>query len=81
LTVFRNGVWYIKKSSDGLAQYVNWGIGSDKLVPADYNGDGKTDAAVFRNGTWWIHESGGGATITENYGAASDTAAAGFNVQ
>lgn len=42
-------VWYILRSSDGQMQAVQWGYGEDRIVAADYDGDGKTDVAVWRS--------------------------------
>jgi hypothetical protein len=64
-----DGRWYWLKSTAGYswASYgaVQWGVAAagDQLVPADYDGDGKTDLAVWRpgDGKWYWLKS------TDNY--------------
>jgi Lamin Tail Domain/FG-GAP repeat len=70
-----NAVWYIRPSN-GVAPNtvtVAWGSSGDRLVPADYDGDGKTDIAVFRpNDTnWYIRNSTGSVTV-RNWGGTED---------
>jgi N-acetylneuraminic acid mutarotase len=70
--VYRDGVWFIRRSSDGGMTSVGWGIGQDIPVPADYDGDGKTDLAVYRDGTWLIHRSSDGGITSVGWGIAQD---------
>jgi hypothetical protein len=55
-----------------LAYY--FGVGTDQIAPADYDGDGKTDPAVFRSSTqfWYILKSSDGAWITQQFGVGTD---------
>ncbi len=59
------GTWYINLSGGGSI-VTPWGASGDPAVPADFDGDGKSDIAVFRpsTGTWYINLSGGGSTVT-----------------
>ena len=72
LAVFRplSGTWYVQQSSAGFAG-VQFGASGDKIVPADYDGDGKTDFAVYRGGTWYLQRSSQGLTGIA-FGAAED---------
>jgi hypothetical protein len=47
VAVFRpsNGQWWIRKSGDSAVYAFQFGTADDKPVPADFTGDGRTDAA------------------------------------
>ncbi|HEX8370596.1 MAG TPA: FG-GAP-like repeat-containing protein, partial [Pyrinomonadaceae bacterium] len=70
--VFRpsGGTWYLNNSQSGFSA-AQFGISTDKIVPADYDGDGKTDVAVYRGGTWYLSRSQAGFTGVQ-FGAPDD---------
>jgi hypothetical protein len=71
-------VW---RGSDGGAWFIDgrlstrWGSAGDTPVPADYDGDGLTDAAIYRpsTGEWWVLPSAnGGVSQTTKWGDPGD---------
>ncbi len=71
--IFRpsNGVWYINNSNGGFNIF-QFGQTGDKPVSADYDGDGKSDAAVYRNGAWYRLRSATNTFDAIGFGLATD---------
>ncbi|MCC7308687.1 MAG: hypothetical protein IT173_14065, partial [Acidobacteria bacterium] len=67
-----DGNWYIRYSSDASFHAIHWGLATDVLAPADYDGDGKTDPAVYRSGVWYILRSSDGSVDYRFFGTGSD---------
>jgi hypothetical protein len=69
------GHFYYRPSSQPNINFISipWGSRGDKPVAADFDRDGKTDAAVFRpsNGAWYIQRSTDGFYAIQ-FGAAED---------
>ena len=66
--VYRDGMWYVLRSTDGGVTVRGWGLAQDVPVPRDYDGDGKADIAVYRDGMWFILRSSDGGQTTVGWG-------------
>lgn len=81
LAVYRKGAnnsqshFFYRPSAQTGVNYITYafGLGEDKPVVEDFDGDGKTDIAVYRpsNGVWYIQKSRDGFYATQ-FGVVTD---------
>lgn len=69
--------WHLRNSNTGGAAntVVTYGVGRDRPVTGDWDGDGDDTLGLVRGDTWLLKNSiaGGNADITFGYGSASFT--------
>jgi hypothetical protein len=80
--ITRNGVptqiyWYVNLNGIGTTSVLQWGLDTDFLTPADFDGDGKTDWAVWRPGAatqaaYYILQSSDFTFKEEKFGQFAD---------
>ena len=69
--------WYTSFQDGFPTSTTDWGIASDQIIPADFDGDGKDDFAVFRPatlGVFYIVRSQSHTMFTEQFGTLGDDA-------
>ena len=73
-----NLLWRIAQSSNNTVRSVQWGLNltTETALPADYDGDGRSDIAVYRRpeGVWYIIPSSTNQPTAQYWGTASTTA-------
>jgi putative transposon-encoded protein len=81
IAIFRPapGEWWINRSSNNTGYALQFGAGTDEIVPADYTGDGKTDVAVWRSSTgeWFVLRSEDNSFYSFPFGSSGDVTAPG----
>jgi hypothetical protein len=72
--VFRgtSGTWYLQNPATSAFTAMQFGMMGDVYVPADFDGDGRTDRAVWRSGVFYVWLSRTGALQAQPWGMAGD---------
>lgn len=64
----------IKNVAQGGEQTIRWGVGGDRFVAADFDGDNKGEIVIYRgNGEWWTMRSSDSVVTVTRWGINGDT--------
>ena len=56
----RTGNWFIRSGTGSVLSWaVSWGGPASRVLPGDYNGDGRNDFAIYNQGRWSIRALSG----------------------
>lgn len=80
LSLFRpsTGAWIYRNNNfntgepSNIVNSIAFGLSTDKIAPADYDGDGRTDIVVFRDGNWYMIQSRNFNFRAVQFGQAND---------
>ncbi|HEY8562948.1 MAG TPA: choice-of-anchor Q domain-containing protein [Pyrinomonadaceae bacterium] len=76
ISIYRESVgeWWYSRSSDVQTRAAQFGVSTDKPMPADYTGDGRADIAFWRpaTGEWFILRSEDGSYLSFPFGQNGD---------
>jgi hypothetical protein len=70
-----SGTWWVMGGAGGSNPATQtWGVPTDKPVPGDYDGDGKTDFSIFRpsTGEWYVLQTSDGSWSVATWGLSND---------
>jgi hypothetical protein len=78
VSLFKDGVWLLRDSEQGLPRLVRFGLKGDQPVLGDWNGDGIDTIGVFRGGRWYVRDVNlSGPNRSFGYGLPGDVAVVG----
>jgi hypothetical protein len=69
-----DGIWLIRASEDETVRSSEFGVTGPIVysVPADYDGDGRSDLGIYRDGDWYTFQSLTATQVNYRFGLSQD---------